>query len=526
MSHFTSIAKFLAHGMLCTLSGACLAQSHIGSSPFAPPKGDDVIFVVDTDTGLDTPCTFRSGGPLRFKIKATRFVGPVNADGTLQDVAKLVANNVVSATATLAMPGFDVDYDANPGPPYSPERDKVTFNGHPVEFLKGLNGEWVMNSFVIPIEQVKFPARGAAGAAPTPAENEIVIDIDTANADELWCTAVDWATLRIKALSPVVLIHGNNSNGGFFERQGFVDALRSRAIAFDNSITMATDTVAAHAAKLDALLPAIVKSFGVDSVHLIAHSKGGLDTRDYLANYQGAHDADFKVLSLSTLSTPHNGSILADLKLSYDAAASVTSHIDFSGFPSFTETVAKATSADAGVPNLTVSFVSAFNSTNVARLPAIAFNTIAADADTNGNAEIDLTPDEYLDLRRESAQLTALHDSTFGHTKSRIAVNAVYQVLRSTAGVTVTYTDKTLFGKKLWTTATLTSIPNATPLGNDTLVTIPSGQGDGSLAPRVGNTHVFTGAAGRNHSNVANGGVAAVVIPWLVDIERRDGDLR
>ncbi len=377
------------------LAAPPVTRAHFGSSPYTPPDADDITFVVDRDSGLDTPCTFRAGGPLRFTIGVTRYVGELNADGTLKDAARLVNNGVVSATAKLALPGFDVDYDAVV-PPYQPERDRLLFNGHPVDFLRGLNGEWVLNSFVIPIEQVRLPARGAGGKPPEPARNEIEIQIDTANSEQLWCTAVDWAALSLKALSPLVLVHGNNSDGGFFERRGFLDTLRRQGIPFDNSISMTTDSVAAHAELLDRLLPPIVASFGVDSVHLVAHSKGGLDLRDYLATYQPAHDGQFKVLSLSTLGSPHNGSVLADLKQAYDAAALVTSHIAFSGFPFFTETVAKATTADPGLPNLTTGFASTFNAANLPKLDAgIAFNTVAGDADTNGNGEIDLDPDEY-----------------------------------------------------------------------------------------------------------------------------------
>lgn len=524
------IRRFRFITLLPLLWGPCgqgWAQAHTGSSPFAPPEANDTTFVVDQDVGLDTGCAFRSQGPLTFTVKVTRFVGEVDGSGHLADLATLVANNIIADKATLAMPGFDVDYDAPTTPPDSPERDQVLFNGQPIDFLRGINGEWIMNSFVIPVELIKFPARGAGGDAPTPADNVITINIDTANADELWCTAIDWAALSIKALSPLVLIHGNNSNGQFYDRQGFTDYLRSRGVPFDNSISMPTDTVARHAAELDARLAPIAKSFGVDSLHLVAHSKGGLDSRDYLARYQPARDDDFTILSLNTLSTPHNGSVLADLKLAYDSAARVTSRIDFSGFPRFTETVAAATTADVGVTNLTTTFAASFNAGNIGGLPAAtAFNTVAADADLNGNARIDLSPDEYVQLRAESPQLTAIHNGFFGGTKSEIAVNAVYQVLRRSAGVTLTYKPFTVLGKTLWTTATLTSVANAAPLGNDTLVTIPSGQGLGSLAPRVGKTHVFTGADGRNHSDVANGGVAATVLPWIVEVERKSGDLR
>ena len=510
---------------LALVSSPAVVAQHFGSSPFAPPEPDDVTFVVDRDTGLDTGCTFRSGGPLVFKIKVTRFVGELNADGTLKDAAVLVANNIVSSTATLNMPGFDVDFDAVVPPPFNPERDRVLFNGQPVEFLRGVNDSWVMNSFQIPIERVKFPGRGAIGSEPTPAENTITIHIDTANTDELWCTAIDWATLSIKALSPIILVHGNNSNGGFFERQGFTGVLRTRKIPFDNSINMPTDTIAAHGAQLDALIPPIVKSFGVDSVHIVVHSKGGLDTRDYLASHQPAHDADFNVLSFTSLSTPHNGSVLADVKVEYETAAAASNFVSFSGFPGFTAALARLTTLDVGTTNLTTGFVAGFNAGNVSRLPAdTVYNTVAADADTNGNAAIDSTPDEYADLRTESTALANVH--RVSTATSRAIVDAMYQILRNTASVTVAYTTRTVLGRPVWTTATVTSVPTASALGNDTLVTIPSGQGAGSLAGRVSNTATFSGGGGRNHSNVANGGVATTVLPWIFSVERSNGDLR
>lgn len=496
----------------------------VGTSPFTPPKADDINFVVDAAAGLDTACTFRGGGPLRFSIKTTRFIAPTNPDGTLIDAAALVAAGIVGATAKLTMPGFDVDSAATPPPPLQPERDRVLLNGQPIGFLAGVNNAWVMNSFEIPIERLRFPSRGANGTAPTPVDNPVEIQIDTANADEVWCTAVDWAALAIKALSPVILIHGNNSDGAFYERMGFTTTLRTRRVAFDNSISMPTDTVAAHATLLDTLIPDVTKSFGVDSVHLVAHSKGGLDSRDYLARHQAAHNAVFKVLSLTTLSTPHNGSVLADVKVEYEAAAARANLVNFNGFPGMVGALARLTGLDTGTPNLTTAFAAGFNAGNLGLLPAdTTFNTVSADADTNGNAAMDSTPDEYAELRSESTALANIH--SVSTATSRGIVNAMYQTLRTTRAVTVTFTTRTIFGRPVFTTATITAVPQAA-VGNDTLVTIPSGQGAGGLAGRVAKRHTFSGAAGRNHSNVANGGVASIVLPWIFDIERRNGDLK
>lgn len=56
---------------------------------------------------------------------------------------------------------------------------------------------------------------------------------------------------------------------------------------------------------------AVAKSFGVQKVHLVGHSKGGLDSRGYLSEFY--HPEEVRVLSLHTISTPHQGSALADI---------------------------------------------------------------------------------------------------------------------------------------------------------------------------------------------------------------------
>ena len=89
-------------------------QPLVQSSPFPAPEADDVTFVVDDAPGLDTGCTFRSGGPLVFEIPVDRFIG---------DVDKLLAGGAIEKNAFLRMPAFDVDFDGAPG--FPPERDRV-----------------------------------------------------------------------------------------------------------------------------------------------------------------------------------------------------------------------------------------------------------------------------------------------------------------------------------------------------------------------------------------------------------------
>ena len=66
----------------------------------------------------------------------------------------------------------------------------------------------------------------------------------------------------------------------------------------------------------------IRKKTGAEKVHLIGHSQGGLDARVLVAPFQGAHDTEVGPLfglnygehveSLTTIATPHFGSVIAD----------------------------------------------------------------------------------------------------------------------------------------------------------------------------------------------------------------------
>ncbi len=504
------------------------ATSGPRTSPFEPPKENDISFVTDDAPKLDTGCIFSSLGPIEFDIEITRHVGELNNNGTLKNAGALVSAGLLSKKATLVIPAFDVDSDANPSPPFLPEQDRVLFNGEEIGFLSGENNTWKLNTFQIDISKVKFANRAAVGSEPKGAANRVTIEIDVGNSPtQVWCTSVDWGSAGFKAMSPIILVHGNNSDGDFFRRQGFTETLMQQNLLFDDSINLPTTTIAANGSSLNGFIPDIVKSFGVDSVHLVAHSKGGLDSREYLAKFQPTNEQSFTVLSYNTLSTPHNGSVGADLLVLRDQAAIQAAETEFADFPTFTETVINQVGTDAGTPNLTTGFTATFNTTNLPLISNnIIVNTVAADADRNGNDEIDRDPDEYAALRAESQRLQDLDDEFFGQTQSRIAVNIPYQILRGTASVTLTLEQRTGFFGGERTVAILTGNPTPQPLGNDVLVTIPSGQGQNSVAARTSNTQVFEGANGRNHSDVADRGVAQTVVPWIIGAEKKNGDLK
>lgn len=271
--------------------------SHYGSSPFTPPESDDSTFVVDSGAGLDTGCTFRGGGPLVFTI-------PVDRAFTAADIADLKSKGLISSTAVVRMPAYDIDYDGGGGS-YAPERDRVSFNGHVVtpEFLTGADGIWRLNNFQVPVEWVNF--RDPSGS--TPGRNEVRIDIDTANSEEVWCTAIDWASMSLHAVRPVVLVHGILSDNSAWSPV-WVPGLQAADVPVSQDINPsmgALDSIQNNAGKVAAAVEAAKQRWGVDKVNLVTHSKGGLDSRQY------AETSD-SVENLVQLGTPNAGSPLAD----------------------------------------------------------------------------------------------------------------------------------------------------------------------------------------------------------------------
>jgi pimeloyl-ACP methyl ester carboxylesterase len=296
-----------------------LTASPSRSSPIPTPTPTDTHFVADEGPGLDTGCRYRSAGSLKFTVSVTRYVGQVGGDGTLSNAQALVNNGVVSANATLSMPAFDVDFNATPPAPYYPERDRILFNGHPVgdlnsgAYLNGENNRWRVNDITVPIEYVRFAQRGPHGGEPTPGQNEIEILVDQANVPsgtDVWCTAIDWAAIKFDALAPVVMIHGNGESGAFWDRLNFTRPFQQAGVPYDNSISVPTTFIAENARTLAGEIPRVAREFGTKHIHIVAHSKGGLDTRAFLKLLPT--EGQLAVMSLTTLSTPHHGSALAD----------------------------------------------------------------------------------------------------------------------------------------------------------------------------------------------------------------------
>jgi hypothetical protein len=485
----------------------------------SPPAADDHRFVTAAST---TVCS-GNGATIPITVSVGRALGVGGAGSAM-------AAGTLSATATLELMVWD---------PGSTGQHAVSVNRSPIGSFSAQAGGWRLRSLSLPTGLLLFPDRALPGSLPTPAPNEIEIRPDTTNVG--LCAVVAWARVSFLAMSPVILVHGNANNGGFFLRQmpSFVSALDAAGIPNDSSINLGLPApVADDAVALQSRIPPIVRSFGVDSVHVVAHSKGGLDTRAWLSLFAPtnavatAPSPRFRVLSVTTLATPHLGSALADLQLAIEATSVGLFGIPFATVPTF------AAGSNAGTPDLTTFACAAFDPP----LPAgVDYRMLGGDTDLNADGAITSVPppDEYAGARIESSDLSAIAASppvTVGGmtiTGAQIAdsvVTALYVVLRNTRAVVVTTAAIPIpipippfF---LVVTVTHPMPIRGLPAPNDLLVTIPSANGAPPPFTLAFPPATFTGAAGRNHGSVGDGGVAAAVIPLLWATDARIGDFR
>lgn len=371
-------------------------HTHVGSSPFQPPDADDTLFVVDTGSGLDTGCTSRSGGPLQIKIPIKRAVGNLDASGHLLDPVGFKARGLISPFAKLIIPAFDIDVNGAPG--FPPEVDRVEFNGNNLGNLTGDNNIWKLNEFSIPIEWIRFPRASMGGptqdeptgAEPAPVDNVVTIHIDQASGSaQNWCMAVDWAHLEFKAIAPIFLVHGIAAQSDTWDT-AFKAHFESIGLPFTNKVNLiANGSVTQNAPLLGARITALTKTFGAKKYHIVAHSKGGLDTRLF-TNSPLYTPQNAKLLSVSTLSTPHHGSVLADILVATRTETDPQSSdpdiqriISAELLPAFS-----FPPQDPGIQNLRTDRAALFNAAQPLRTD-IQWWGWGANADANGNGTID-----------------------------------------------------------------------------------------------------------------------------------------
>lgn len=482
------VRRCLAFAGCVVLSmGAAKAQT---TSPFPPPKEKLGTYVINSGPGLDTGCTFRSGGPLVIRLMVPKVVNDtqINADGTLKNAAQLVRDKVLSAQAIVRFPVYDID-DKAVVSGISPEVDRVTFNGRFKKVLAGFNNTWTDDSIVVPIEELKFGQL-----------NELRIDIDTANAGsgEYWCMAVDWVAIEFEAAAPYVLAHGITASADTWEGAsavGVLAELDKRGVLYTRfSLGTAQDgngSVAANARELKTNIENWLKPMKADRVHVIAHSKGGLDTQ-----HMEALAPAFKLLSLSTLSTPHMGSVAADLSIiqKTEADDKVNASVDPGGHVAAylgTWTFGKGPQLP-GLRDLTTYRATTALSAGLRGNVSKTFS-YGADADLNGDAAL------------SDAEASPLFPAIAAHGARR-----AWQVLRdfSSATFTLTTVPGTFWGTRTVLTYNVVAAPASQ--ANDIVVTTSSA--NPGYATSLGNVMA-------NHSTVKSAANVRVILDRTIPIK-------
>jgi hypothetical protein len=333
-------------------------------------------------------------------------------------------------------------------------------------------------------------------------------------------------TLSFKAMYPIVLVHGwrggpwnwesptanprvcpadkkNPSDGG----PDFVQTLKDERVPFDCSIIINKQaSIDEGAAMLSLKLPAILSSFGVRHVHLVSHSKGGLFSREFLQqNATSDPTTQIGVISLTTLETPHHGSVLSDIVVAFREDPSVLPLLTrINPLYYFLTTISFF---GRGNDDMTVSAVSqGFNDTylqpppqfmliDTSSPPNVFFTkpfyySTSSDADIDGDGII-TAPEALPDT--SSTKIFA-HNWTYQRLGTVRAIN------RSSA-------------PGHWT-------PDPAPAGtfykNDTAVTVDSSQyfKFTELGP-------YEGASGRNHTTIRNPDIAQTVLLNIRDAESK-----
>ncbi|HYF62339.1 MAG TPA: hypothetical protein VD886_05965 [Herpetosiphonaceae bacterium] len=162
-------------------------------------------------------------------------------------------------------------------------------------------------------------ARAATTAAPTPT---LIAEVNGSGKGRVWVGAVP-ANSSTKPV--LVFVHGLHGKApgwwGATEYYGTNDmydraygsGYRTAFVSLDDEVDGPASSVWANGATLNRQLDVILAYYGVSSVNIVAHSKGGVDTNSALVHY----GASPKIQKIVTLSSPHRGSQLADLAYSW-----------------------------------------------------------------------------------------------------------------------------------------------------------------------------------------------------------------
>lgn len=315
----------------------------IGEMSYYLPRPEDDVYVLDSAPTLDE-YRYNTDGPIQFALDVTRVVGRTDANGYLKDVDWLIAAGIVPPKVTLVIRAYDVDTTYS-GTDVRPERNKVYVNGQYVGDLTGRNDDWKQTFIQVDVRKIRFavPQCNEGGreqkpvnisecaTAPIPGHNEIRVDVDVDNSQKVWGIGVESVALMFEAARPILLVHGRGgSKAGddpcsvpnvgvgceywdkddgeyYFGFRGRLNSAGFLTLHMENF--MGQGAPVDHAKIIKRVVGQMRTRYGVDRINIVAHSKGGLDSRAYISDFSLNPDND--VETLITLATPQFGSFMA-----------------------------------------------------------------------------------------------------------------------------------------------------------------------------------------------------------------------
>ncbi len=268
-----------------------------------PPEEKYGTYVLDTQLNPNSYCAYR-------RYQFDLYIPPLVNDYVLnsnqqidnQYLNNMVSNNIISPQAEIRLPVFDIDSHGGSSN-IKPEVDRLSLNGKQIALLAGHNNQWTEDPITVPITEIKFGQN-----------NTFTVDVDIDNNEQMWCMSVDWISIKFDIMPPVALLHGIDAQASTWDEStapGVRSTLDELGIKYQAFNAQEHGSAKTNGTLLAQQIGNFLKPMQAENVHLIAHSKGGLDAKYSISQ---SNQYDFKALSLSTISTPHLGSVAADIR--------------------------------------------------------------------------------------------------------------------------------------------------------------------------------------------------------------------
>ena len=297
----------------------------MGNSGTNPPKdASESYFVADEDFGrLDTLHEITASGQvIAVSIPTTRVVGSVNDEGFLLFGEAAIERGTLARHLVLTI---RANLSAVEGGPFllgdGVEVEVVLHKGTDRErslgYLDGVIGQgWEEWEFYVSVRDVRFPRDPSLDdppvERPVPRPNEIsFVFTGPAIAFNPMTLEVDWLTLEPEvqpglAWRPVLLVHGWSSDASEMgPGTAWAEGLALRDVGFHAVDLNPFGAIRDNGAAIAVAVAALKTRFGVQRVNVVGHSKGGIDTRQYVQTHND-------VETLIMLATPNGGSFKAD----------------------------------------------------------------------------------------------------------------------------------------------------------------------------------------------------------------------